>query len=88
MGRGLLVTLSETHPTLIELAGESIELHLHKKKWKGLPMISIKANADVKITGAHLLQKLDLDREKLKRDIEDLVKKNHELQKQLNERNA
>lgn len=75
MGNGLLVTLSQEFPTILNLGDESIEIVLSEKKWDGNPIVWIKASKDVGITGAHLLKKSHLERQKLEIEIKELKKR-------------
>jgi hypothetical protein len=73
MAKGLLVTLSNEFPTILNLGEETIEI-IWNGKWNGKPSVFIKANENVGITGAHLLEKARRENIELKFRIEQLEK--------------
>lgn len=72
---GLLITLNDETPTILDMAGEQIEIYLHHKIWTGFPTIWIKASKEVEITGSHLLNKVNWERKKLAIELKELKEK-------------
>lgn len=71
MSNGLIVTLDKDIPTILNCGDEVIEIVWHKNT-NGKPMVQIKASKEVGITGAHLLQKAYFERDKLRKDLEEV----------------
>lgn len=77
-GKGLIVTVTKDVPVVLNWGDEVIEI-LRGNDYKGDVTLQIKASKDVGITGAHLLQKMIFERQKLNIELENLRKENEYL---------
>lgn len=78
MGKGLIVTITKDVPTILDFDGQTVEI-VEGNEYKGQTTIHIKAEKNVGITGAHLLQKAYFERDKLKEEVKQLREQNEYL---------
>jgi hypothetical protein len=87
MGNGLIVSISKTVPTILDIEGKSVTI-TQGNDFRGQTTIQIKADKAVGITGAHLLQKAYWERDKALSELAELKKQyDFLINKRIEERN-